>query len=94
MIPSAKNIKTISDMRENAKKLLKEVQSSYGPLFILYRSKPQAVLLSLEEYQKLADMAEDYMDSFKAQEFESYDKKKVKWVSSDNLKKRTGINNA
>lgn len=85
MIPSAKNIKTISDMRENARKLLKEVQTSYGPLFILYRSKPQAVLLSLEEYQKLADFAEDYLDSFKAQEFEAQDKKKIKWVPRKNV---------
>jgi len=66
-------------MRENASKLLKEVQDLYGPLFILYRSKPQAVLLSLEEYQKLADMAEDYVDSLKAQEFEKEDKRKIKW---------------
>ena len=81
MIPTAKNMKTISDMREHARKLLKEVQSSYGPLFILYRSKPQAVLLSLEEYQKLSDMAEDYMDSLKAQEFEQLDKKKIHWAT-------------
>lgn len=80
MIPSAKNIKTISDMRENARKLLREVQSTYGPLFILYRSKPQAVLLSLEEYQKLADLAEDYLDSLRAQEFEKQNKKKIKWI--------------
>lgn len=85
MIPSAKNIKTISDMRENARKLLKEVQTSYGPLFILYRSKPQAVLLSLEEYQKLADFAEDYQDSLKAQEFEAQDKKKIKWAPRRNV---------
>lgn len=79
MIPSVGNIKTISDMRENAKKLLEETRASYGPLFILYRSKPQAVLLSLEQYQKLADFAEDYIDSIKAQEFEKDDKRKIKW---------------
>lgn len=74
-------------MRENARKLLKEVQSSYGPLFILYRSKPQAVLLSLEEYQKLADLAEDYLDSLKAQEYEKKDKKKIKWIPHDQIRK-------
>lgn len=86
MILSTKNVKTISDMRENARKLLKEVQSSYGPLFILYRSKPQAVMISLEEYQKLADIAEDYMDSLKAQEYESEDKLKIKWSTQTDLK--------
>lgn len=81
MILSSANVKTISDMRENARELLEQVQKAYGPLYILYRSKPQAVLLSLEEYQKLADLAEDYLDSLKAQEFEAQDKKKIKWLS-------------
>ena len=87
MIPSARNIRTISDMRESPRQLLKEVQSSYGPLFILYRSKPQAVLLALEEYQKLADLAEDYLDSLKAQEFEAQNKKKVRWVTHKEVKR-------
>lgn len=90
MIPSAKNIRTISDMRENARKLLKEVQTSYGPLFILYRSTPQAVLLSLDEYQKLADLAEDYLDSLKAQEFETQDKKRIKWIGQSEVKRKPG----
>lgn len=87
MIPSIRNVKTISDMRERAKSLLKEVQESYGPLFILYHSRPQAVLLSLEAYQKLADLAEDYIDSLKAQEFETKDKSKIKWADYEELKK-------
>lgn len=87
MIPSSKNIRTISDMRENAKKLLQEVQASYGPLFILYRSKPKAVLLRLSEYQKLVDFAEDYLDSLKAQEFEVLDKRKIKWIPNKEIKK-------
>lgn len=74
-------------MRENARELLKEVQDFYGPLFILYRSKPQAVLLSLEQYQKLADFAEDYIDSVKAQEFEAQDKRKIRWVAQEEAKK-------
>ena len=86
MILSSTNVKTISDMRENARQLLEQVQKAYGPLYILYRSKPQAVLLSLEEYQKLADLAEDYLDSLKAQEFEARDKKKIKWLSLDEVK--------
>lgn len=87
MIPLPSNIKTISDMRENAKRLLQQVQTSYGPLFILYHSKPQAVLLSLSEYEKLVDLAEDYLDSLKAQEFEAFNKNKIKWVSYRDVKK-------
>lgn len=74
-------------MRENASKLLKEVQDFYGPLFILYRSKPQAVLLSLDEYQKLTDLAEDFVDSLKAQEFEAQDKRKIRWVEQKEAQK-------
>ena len=74
-------------MRENASKLLKEVQDFYGPLFILYRSKPKAVLLSLDEYQKLTDLAEDYVDSLKAQEFEAQDKRKIRWVEQKEVQK-------
>lgn len=87
MIPSSGNIRTISDMRENARGLLAQAKKVYGPLFIFYRSKPQAVLLSLEEYKKLADFAEDYVDGLKAQEFEAEDKKKTDWVELDTLKK-------
>lgn len=72
-------------MRENAKKLLSEVKKNYGPLFILYRSKPEAVMLSLKEYEKLRDMAEDYQDSLKAQEYENKNKDKIKWEKRDNV---------
>ena len=82
---STKNVKTISDMRENARKLLKEVNSSSLPLYIFYRSKPEAVMLSLDEYQKMADMCEDYLDGLKAQEYEAIDKSKIKWVSSEDV---------
>ncbi len=85
MIPSAQNTKTISDMRENARKLLKQAREG-GPLYILYRSKPEAVLLSTDEYKKLTDLAEDYLDSLRAQEFEAENKKKVKWLGYEKIK--------
>ncbi len=75
-------------MRENARDLLREVQRSYGPLFILYRSKPQAVLLSLKEYEKLADLAEDYIDSLEAQEYETQKKRKIDWISLKDVKNK------
>lgn len=90
MIPTSRNVKTISDMRENPKTLLRQVRETYGPLFILYHSQPQAVLLSLEAYQKLADLAEDYIDSLKAQEFEKEDKAKIKWLDYEEVKKIIG----
>ena len=87
---NTRNVKTISDMRKNALGILKQTKSS-GPLYLFYRSKPQAVFLSLVNYQRLKDIAEDYFDSLKAQEFEKEDKKKIKWTGHEQLKKELGI---
>lgn len=85
MIPTKANVRTITDMRENALKLLKEARKVYGPLFIFYRSRPQAVLLNLAEYEKLRDLAEDYLDSLEAQKFEKKDKRKERWFSLEKV---------
>lgn len=69
IIPTAQNTKTITDLREKALELLKQVGKS-GPTFILHRSKPKAVMLSIDEYVNLLEMLEDYMDSDKAKELE------------------------
>lgn len=77
------NFRTISDMREKATKLLKDTES--GPLYITYRSKPKVVLLSIEEYNRLQEMAEDYDLFLEAQEYEKQDKSKMKWLTHDEL---------
>lgn len=78
---TAKNTKTISDMRLNAQKLLDQVTKSQEALYIFYKSKPKAVLLSLQRYQYLLSIFEDYIDSQEAKEFEKKNKKKVNWLS-------------
>lgn len=82
------NVKTVTDMRENAVKLLAQARKSTDPLYILHHSKPQAVLLSLTQYNKLRDLAEDYLDSLRAQEYEAVDKRKIKWISHENVIKK------
>jgi len=69
-IPTKDNIKTVTDMRENALALLRNVQKKEEPTIILHRSKPQAVLLSLKEYLKLQELLEDYADALEAIEME------------------------
>lgn len=69
IIPTAKNTKTITDLREKAVELLEQAQKS-GPTFIFLHSKPKAVMLSIKEYSNLMEMLEDYFDSLKAQELE------------------------
>jgi len=78
---TAKNTKTISDMRLNAQKLLDQATKSQEALYIFYKSKPKAVLLSLQRYQYLLSIFEDYVDSQEAKEFEKKNKKKVNWLS-------------
>lgn len=88
---TSKNVKTISDMRENARGLLREAKSSDTPLYIFYRSKPEAVMLSLEEYQKMADMVEDYLDGIRARELEKLDKSKEQWFSHEEVEEILGL---
>ena len=85
LIPTPQNTKTVSDLRERPVELLKILGSSYGPLYIFYRSKPNAVMISLEAYQKLLDLAEDYLDSLKAEEYEKEGKEKIDWIKHKDL---------
>jgi len=78
---TTKNTKTISDMRLNAPQLLDQVAKSQEALYIFYKSRPKAVLLSLSKYQYLLDIFEDYLDSQEAKEFEKKNKKKINWLS-------------
>ena len=85
LIPTIDNTKTISDLREKPVDLLKQLESSYGPLYIFYHSKPNAVMLNISQYQKLLDLAEDYQDALKAEEYEKKDKKRIHWLKHEDL---------
>ena len=85
LIPTIENTKTISDLREKPVDLLKQLESSYGPLYIIYRSAPSAVMLHISEYQRLLELTEDYQDVLKAQDNEKKDKKKISWLKHDEL---------
>lgn len=69
IIPTAQNIRTITDLREKALEMLEQTKK-VGPTFIFHRSKPRAVMLSIDEYANILEMLEDYMDSSKAKELE------------------------
>lgn len=69
IIPTARNTKTITDLREKAVELLEETRKG-GPTFIFSHSKPKAVMLSIEEYSNMMEMLEDYFDSLRAKELE------------------------
>ncbi len=61
LIPTSKNVKTITDMRENALKLLEQIEKE-GLAYIFHRSKPRAVMLPIEEFLSIQEILEDYYD--------------------------------
>ena len=79
-IPTAGAVRTVTDMRERAVRLLREVKEQ-GPLYIFRRSKPEAVILSMEEYQKVLEVIDEHYLSFKAQEYEKIDPKNEEWLT-------------
>lgn len=66
LIPTSHNIKTITDMREDAIALLKKVKE-LGVVYLFQHSSPQAVMLSIEEFQRLHEIVEDHLDERIAQ---------------------------
>lgn len=69
LIPTEKNIKTVTDLRERTLELLRQTKVS-GPTIIFHHSKPMAVMLSIDEYSNMAEMLEDYLDIQEAKELE------------------------
>lgn len=69
LLPTNKNTKTITDLREKAVELLDQIDK-IGPTFIFHHSKPKAVMLSMKEYANLMDSLEDYKDSLVAKDLE------------------------
>lgn len=62
---TSQNIKTITDMRERAAQLLEEVKS-LGIIYLFQHSDPKAVMLSMEEYQRISELLEDHLDEMEA----------------------------
>lgn len=65
LIPTPQNVKTITDMREDALGLLNSVQKQ-GVTYIFHHSKPRAVLLNIDEFVRIQDIIEDYLDEQEA----------------------------
>jgi len=82
MIISTKTIVSNSDMIKNYKSC-REKAEEYGKIFILKNNQPDAVLLSIDEYERLSEIIEY---------FESLDKEKsmafVESLPKDNSWKR------
>jgi prevent-host-death family protein len=89
IIPTSKNTKTVTDLRENSIALLEQIKKS-GPTFIFQHSKPKAVMLSIEEYSNMMEMLEDYFDAIKAKELE--EEGEFGGISLDSMIKKYNLN--
>ena len=78
MIPTADDIKTVTDLRENTLSLLALVQKKDRPTIIMHNNSPKAVMLSIDEYNNLMEAIEDYRDELEAIELEKQAKKATK----------------
>ena len=87
MIPTSQNTKTITDMREKALELLDQVETTSEPIFLFHRSKPKAVLMSIEDFSKLTELVEDLQDAVFARKI-SPNVGRGKYLTLDQLRKR------
>lgn len=69
LIPTAQNVKTITDMREHALELLDLVKKE-GIAYIFHHSKPKAVMLTIEEFVRVQELLEDYLDELEVKKLE------------------------
>ena len=65
LIPTSQNIKTVTDMREDAVGMLNAV-NKLGLVYVFQHSDPKAVMLSLDEFAHLQKLMEDYLDESEA----------------------------
>lgn len=79
------NISTISDLRFKTEEVL--AKADLSPLFLFNRSTPRAVILSVEEFNKISEQLEDYYLASRAEEYEKEDKSKIDWINHDEIKK-------
>ncbi len=94
LIPTTKNISSISDIRENTLRVLEQVEKQSQPMIVMHRNSPRAVLLSVPRYNQLMSLLEDYLDEELALELEKKAKKMTKkdYVPMDKLHRELGLN--
>ncbi len=61
LIPTKYNTKTITELRENALGVLRDA-SDQGYVYVTHHSKPQAVLVDIDEFLSIQERLEDLQD--------------------------------
>lgn len=77
-------ISTISELRFKTEEVFQKAK--HAPVYLLNRSTPKGVLLSLEKYQEFMDIIEDYFLSLKAGEYEKESKENTPYITQEKVK--------
>lgn len=72
ILPTSQNVKTVTDLREDTLGVLRDVQK-FGLVYLFQHSDPKAVVISMNEFAKLQEAYEDYIDNQEAAELEAED---------------------
>ncbi len=91
LIPTSKNVKTITDFRKNPDSILESVQGKSDPLYLFRGSEPKAVVLDIEEYAHLMEVLEDYHDYKLIEEYAADPKRHKGSVSFEQVLKENGL---
>lgn len=73
LLPTRRNTKTITDLREDALGVLSDVDT-LGMVYLFQHSDPRAVVLSMKEFAKLCELLEDRADEKEARELSLEDR--------------------
>lgn len=84
-------IKSLTDLRNDPKRISKLAQESDNPVYILDRGKPVSVLMDVKAYEEMVEKLEDALDALEMKKFEKIETKKEEWISLVNLKKKLKI---
>lgn len=87
-VPNKKNIATVTDMRRDAIKLLKEVDKN-GWKYIFKGSNPKAVMMSMEEYELWMERLENAQDQLRVYQLEK--EPHGKGIALEDLAKEYGV---
>lgn len=68
LIPTTDDITTVTDLRERTMDILQLLKKRREPTIIVHRNAPQSVMMSIERYNQLMEMLEDYSDAAEASE--------------------------
>ncbi|CAN5238230.1 hypothetical protein BH20ACI2_BH20ACI2_00840 [soil metagenome] len=81
----SRDIQTVSDLKQNASKLIKQVKETGQPIVLTLNGKPAAVIQDVESYERMAEAA-DYEMTVQAldEALKDFDERES-WPSHDEV---------